>query len=145
MQITKMMRVVLDTNTVVSGLIGAGPPRLLLNAAKQGGFVWVTSPVLLAELLDVLSREKFTARLAQAELVPQVLVNNLSLLAQVVTVTQVPRVVPTDPDDDEVLACALASRADLIVSGDKRDLLPLGTYEGIPIITPRDAVERLKL
>ena len=56
----------------------------------------------------------------------------------------VPRVVPTDPDDDHVLAAALAGQADLIASGDKRDLLPLGSYEGIPIITAREAVSRLE-
>jgi predicted nucleic acid-binding protein len=56
----------------------------------------------------------------------------------------VPRVVPTDPDDDHVLAAALVGAADIVASGDKRDLLPLGFYEGIPIVTAREAVERLE-
>ena len=51
---------------------------------------------------------------------------------------------PPDPDDDHVLAAALAGSADLIASGDKRDLLPLGSYQGIPIVTAREAVERLE-
>lgn len=52
------MRVVLDTNTLVSGVISAnGPPRRLLNAAREQVFEWFTSPALLEELLDVLSRE----------------------------------------------------------------------------------------
>ena len=55
-----------------------------------------------------------------------------------------PRVVPTDPDDDHVTAAAVTSQTDLIASGDKRDLLPLGSYAGIPIITAREAVERLE-
>jgi uncharacterized protein len=68
----------------------------------------------------------------------------LRRLAVVVSPQAVPRVVPTDPDDDHVLAAALASQADLIASGDKRDLLPLGSYEGIDIVTAREAVERLE-
>jgi hypothetical protein len=56
----------------------------------------------------------------------------------------VPRVVPTDRDDDHVIAAAVTAQADLIASGDKRDLLPLGSFQGIPIVTARDAVERLE-
>ena len=55
-----------------------------------------------------------------------------------------PRVVPTDPDDDHVLAAALAGGADLIASGDKRDLLPLGSYQGIAIVSARAALDRLE-
>ena len=55
-----------------------------------------------------------------------------------------PRVVPTDPDDDHVLAAAVTGAADLIASGDKRDLLSLGSYQGIPTVTAREAVERLE-
>lgn len=51
--------------------------------------------------------------------------------------------IPTDPDDDHVLAAAVAARVDLIVSGDARDVLPLGSYQGIPIVTARQAWERL--
>ena len=51
--------------------------------------------------------------------------------------------VPTDADDDHVLAAALAGAVDLIASGDARDLLPLGSYAGIPIVTAREAMERL--
>jgi putative PIN family toxin of toxin-antitoxin system len=103
-----------------------------------------TSEVLLAELLDVLSRAKFAARLGQAGLTPQGIVDDLRRIAVVVSPVDVPRVVPTDPDDDHVIAAAVAAQADLIASGDKRDLLPLGSYQGIPIITAREAVERLE-
>lgn len=50
---------------------------------------------------------------------------------------------PTDPDDDHVIAAAVTGQADLIASGDKRDLLPLGSFQGIDIVTAREAVERL--
>jgi uncharacterized protein len=137
------MRIVIDTNLLVSGVISAGPPRELVNAAKAGVFELCTSEVLLAELLDVIARGKFAARLAQAGLTPQGIVNDLRALAVVVSPTTVARVVPTDPDDDHVLAAALTGAADLIASGDKRDLLPLVSYEGIPIITAREALQRI--
>ena len=138
------MRFVLDTNLLVSGVIAAGLPRRLVDGAKVGEFELCTSEVLLAELLDVLSRDKFASRLIRANLTPMGIVDDLRRLAVVVSPQTVPRVVPTDPDDDHVLAAALAGQADLIASGDKRDLLPLGSYEGIPIVTAREAVQRLE-
>ena len=138
------MRFVLDTNLLVSGVIAAGLPRRLVDAAKAGEFELCTSEVLLAELLDVLSRGKFAVRLAQAGLTPAGIVADMRRLAVVVSPQTVPRVVATDPDDDHVLAAALAGQADLIASGDKRDLLPLGSYEGILIVSAREAVQRLE-
>ena len=138
------MRFVLDTNLLVSGVIAAALPRRLVDGAKAGEFELCTSEALLAELLDVLSRSKFAARLAQAGLTPQGIVDDLRRIAVVVSPTVTPRVVPTDADDDHVIAAAVAGQADLIASGDKRDLLPLSSYAGIPIVTAREAVERLE-
>ena len=64
-------------------------------------------------------------------------------MAVVFSPTTVAHVVLTDPDDDHVLAAALTGAADLIASGDKRDLLPLGSYQGIPIVTAKEALERI--
>jgi putative PIN family toxin of toxin-antitoxin system len=62
-------------------------------------------------------------------------------VAIVVEPTALPQIV-RDPDDDHVLACALAARADLIVTGDS-DLLTLLNYQDIPIVTPAEALRRL--
>lgn len=137
------MRFVIDTNLLVSGVISSGLPRQLLESARAGEFELCTSDVLLAELQRVLGRAKFANRLAGQA--PEGIVADLRKLAIVVAPTRVPRVVLTDPDDDHVLAAALAGAADLIVSGDRRDLLPMGSYEGIPILTAREAWERLAL
>lgn len=139
------MRIVVDTNLLVSGVISAGGlPRQLLDAAKRGEFELCTSEVLLAELLDVLSRNKFAARLTQAGLTPDGIVGDLRRLGIVVSTSATPpRVEPTDPDDDHVVAAAIAGTADLIASGDKRDMLPLGSYQGIEIVTARIAIERI--
>ena len=138
------MRFGLDTNLLVSAVIAAGLPRRLVDGAKAGEFEFCTSEGLLAELLDVLSRSKFAARLSQAGLTQQGIVDDLRRIAVVVSPADTPRVVPTDPDDDHVIAAALAGAADLIASGDKRDLLPMGSFNGIALVTAREAVKRLE-
>ncbi|MBS74920.1 putative toxin-antitoxin system toxin component, PIN family [Variovorax sp.] len=137
------MRILLDTNLLISAVISAGLPRQLLDGALAGDFELCTSEILLAELLGVLERPKFAERLARANVNPRHLVENLRGLSVVVVPAKVPRVVPTDPDDDHVVAAAVAGAVDLIVSGDRRDLLPLGSHAGIPIVDAREAVERL--
>ena len=135
------MRVVLDTNTLVSGVISAGgPPRRLLDGARAQVFELCSSATLLAELLDVLSRKKFAARLSQAGLTPQGLVMDLRRLAYMVAPLQVPRVIEEDADDDHVLACAISAQAELIVSGDKHLHRLNGQYQGIPIVRPAEAI-----
>ena len=98
------MPIVLDTNTIISGLISpSGSPRQLLNGARAQIFELCSSAVLLAELLDVLSREKFAPRLALAGLTPLGIVRELRNLAHMSTPTNVPRVIVNDPDDDMFL------------------------------------------
>ena len=65
----------------------------------------------------------------------------------IVALIDLPPAVPSDPDDDHLIAAAVAGQADLIASGDKRDLLPplpMGSFQGIPIVTTREAVEQLE-
>ena len=136
------MRVVADTNTVVSGLLLYGPPRQVLDAARTGMMTLSTSAPLLAELAEVLQRPKFAQRLAQANVTPQILVFGYAALARLVVPGPIGSVVVADPDDDEVLACAVAAQAEVIVSGD-RALLALESYEGIPIITAAQLMARI--
>lgn len=135
------MRVVLDTNTLVSALLSPhGPPRRLLDAARERVFELCSSPVLMAELLDVVSREKFAKRFTQAGLTPLGIVSEIRRLATMAVPVSVPRVIAADADDDHVLACAITAQADLIVSGDKHLLGLGGAYQGIRIVTPAEAV-----
>ena len=87
------MRIVLDTNLLVSGIISTGLPRQLVVAAKAGAFELCTSEMLLDELLDVISRDKFATRLVQAGLAPLTIVEDLRALAVVVSPSMVARVV----------------------------------------------------
>jgi len=134
------MRLVLDTNTVISALLWKGVPHGLLAAARARRATTLhTSAKLLAELVDVLSRDKLASAVAATGEDPDTLLKRYVNLAQVHVPTTIPPTVLSDPDDDEVLACAIAANAQLIVSGD-RDLLSLKTYRGIPIVNAAEAI-----
>jgi putative PIN family toxin of toxin-antitoxin system len=136
-----IVRVVADTNTVLSAFLWGGPPAAVLAAAREGRITLFTSPVLLAELEDVLSREKFAERIRRVgSSVAQILAGYRVL----VTIVRPAAIEPTvrDPDDDHVLACAAAAQAQLIVSRDK-DLLDLRQYRGTTILASADALRRL--
>ncbi len=136
------MRVVLDTNVVASGLLWGGVPRLLLQAAREKQLQLFTSTMLLLELTDILGRAKFAHKLAAAQLSVDQLAERYALLVSVVHPADITPVILDDPDDDHVLACAIAAHADLIVSGD-RHLLDLKQHQGIQIVTAVEAVRAI--
>ena len=135
------MRLVLDTNTVVSGPLWEQAPSQLIHAALNREIELFTSEALLLELEDVLPRRKFARRIAASGLTVAQLVGRYALLAQGTQPATI-RPVSADPDDDHVLACALAANADLIVSGDSH-LLDLKSYQGIPIVGAAAALQRI--
>lgn len=137
-----LMRVVADTNVVVSGLLWSGIPRQILSLARQAKIELFTSEQLLAELEEVLGRDKFTERIALALSTPRTLVLQYANLAKIITPTTIAPAVPADPDDNIVLACAVTVPVDAIVSGDG-DLLTLRSYQAISILTARELTAKL--
>jgi len=137
------MRLVLDTNIVVSALLWKGAPRRLLRAAAGENVFLFFSPPLLDELTDVLSHGKFKKQIAALCLSSTQLVETYARRAEMVEPTAVPRVAP-DPDDDVVIGTALAAKADLLVTGD-RALLSVAKYEGLRIVTVREALDAFAL
>ena len=137
------MRLVLDTNIVASALLWNGAPARLIDASKADEVELCTSRILLAELARILRRAKFAKAVGATGLSVDDLVMGYAELATLVTPTPIPSTILRDPDDDHVLACALAAAADLIVSGDKKHLLALKSYKNIPIITAAEAVGAL--
>jgi putative PIN family toxin of toxin-antitoxin system len=138
------MRVVADTNIVISGLMWRGNPRRVLDAARDGIIELFTSPVLLEELEDVLKREKFAVRLESAGVNISQLIEGFAALATVIEAAPIAPVVIRDPDDDAVLACAIAAEAEIIASGDA-DLLSLKSYQEIRILTAAELLTELAL
>ncbi len=130
------MKVLLDTNVVVSGALWGGAPRQILDLARTGQLRLFTSTSLLLELADVLNRGKFTTRVSQHGDV-QSLLDGYAALAEVFDPDSIPSVISADPDDDHVVACAVAAAVDYIISGD-RHLLDLGYCENIPILNAAD-------
>lgn len=133
------MRIVLDTNVVASGVLWGGVPRQLLQAAREKRLQLFTSTPLLLELTDILGRAKFAYKLAAAQLSVDQLVERYTLLITVIHPAVIAPTILDDPDDDHVLACALAAKAEIIVSGD-RHLLDLKEYQGVQIVTVAVAV-----
>lgn len=134
------MRVVLDTNTVLSALLWGGVPESILAAASQGRIELYTSEVLLLELMEILPRAKFAQRILKGQLSPTQLLEEYRGMSEVIEPANISPVVIEDPDDDHELACALAARADLIISGDNA-LLALKHYQRIPIVSAISAMQ----
>ena len=138
------LRLVLDTNVVVAGLLWNGPPRQLLEAAIAGEVELFSSAVLLDELAHTLAYAKFAGRIEAFGTHITALVAQYTALVSLVAPAGVPRIVANDADDDHVIAAAVAARAELIVTGDRKHLLPIGSHQGIAIVTAREVGEQLE-
>lgn len=128
------MRVVFDTNVVLSAMLWGGPPRVALDVVRRGEATLLTSIDLDAELRLVLKRAKFGKRLREVGQTPDTLMLLYSGITEIVEPAVIGRVVPEDPKDDMVLACAVGGQALLVVSGDSH-LLNLKRYQEVRIIT----------
>lgn len=128
------MKVVLDTNTIVSGIGWDGPPRRVLLTLRDGRHSLVISPDLLVELTRVLSYPKL--RPVAAHPLLQIVLEWLHRPEHIVIPKERITVIRADPQDNMVLEAAVAGKVDAIVSGD-RDLLAVGEFQNIPIVTAR--------
>lgn len=133
------MRLVLDTNVVVSGLLWDGAPRSLLLIARDKRVDLITSLPLLAELTNILERPKFAKKIVASTLTIDELVDRYAALAEMVRPTLTPRIAP-DPDDDVVIGTALAATASLIVTGD-RALRSVAAHGDVRIVGVAEALQ----
>lgn len=124
---------VFDTNVLFSGVGWKGKPSQCLDLARSG----TVQALTCQEIADELTEKLVTKLGLSADDVTDTLADLLSFL-HAVKITNQLKVVTADPDDDKVLECAALGGATHIVTGDKRHLLPLGSYQGIPILTPSE-------
>lgn len=135
------MRVVPDTNTLISAIFWHGAPRLFLDRARQSEFELCTTVPLIQEFEDVLHRPTFAGRLMRLNATPTALTDALAAWVTVVQPAHIPPVVLADPDDDALFACAVAAHAKVVVSGD-RHVLQIRTYRGITIMPVHELLRR---
>ena len=138
------LRLVLDTNVVVSGLLWGGHSRRLLELAVDNTIALYSSPVLVDELGQTLHYAKLSKRIMALHTTAQTLVAHYSAMVTLVVPQQVLRVIEQDADDDQVLACAVEARAHLIASGDQHLHRLGGNYQGVRIVTPAEAAVLFK-
>lgn len=135
-----MLRAVLDTNVFVSGLKNSiTPPGQILQLWKKNQFIVITSPQLLAEIHEVLTRPPILSLLKQT---PTIVDKFIKFLIQRTFVTEGKLeldVLKNDPDDNMVLATALEGQASHLVTGNKKHF-PFEEYQGVKIVTPQGFV-----
>ncbi|HZY30360.1 MAG TPA: putative toxin-antitoxin system toxin component, PIN family [Candidatus Methylomirabilis sp.] len=134
-----MIRVVADTNVYVSAIVFGGTCETILALTRAGIVELFLSPAIERELRSVLTR---TFGWTQSQ-VREALAEVHALASLVRPSIRLSDVLAHD-DDHRILECALAARADFLVTGDKQHLQPLKTFRGIPIVSPREFLDRLR-
>ena len=139
-----MLKAVIDVNLFISGMISKkGNPAKLLQLWRDRAFIVVISEQMVEELVRVLRypriRNKYNLKDEDIELAVGTIRRFAIVLADAIKID----VIKDDPDDNKVLACALAVKADYIVSGDNH-LLDLGIFENIPIVTVKDFINNIE-
>ena len=126
------MRIVLDTNVFISGIFFSGPPYQILKAWQNGKVQLVIS----REMLDEYQRvgEVLSDQFPRIDL--ESILHFIALKSELVVPKPLSKKICDDPDDDKFLACAVAGRARIIVSGDKH-LLKVSGYSGVEVVRPR--------
>jgi putative PIN family toxin of toxin-antitoxin system len=127
------MKVVFDTNVLVSAFVTEGVCSKLLGRARRRQFQLITCPFILKELEAVLLK-KLSATKGETRQVLRILAEAISALVQP---AQPVSGICRDPDDDPILSCAIAASADYLVMGDS-DLLALREFRKTRIVAPRD-------
>ena len=132
------MRIVLDTNVLISALMFGGNPREILHKAIRGEFRLCLSEEILSELSEVLQRPRFGFSVTMVNQV----ISELGVISDLVVPLHVVSEIKDDPADDRILECAIEAGADYLVSGGKH-LLELGEYSSVRIINPKQLLALL--
>ncbi|MFB6116270.1 MAG: putative toxin-antitoxin system toxin component, PIN family [Candidatus Nanosalina sp.] len=140
MNTDETVEAVLDTNVLVSSALSRGKLYRILSLAEEGEIVSVTSPAIIGELRDVLTRERLPFTDEQVE----ELSSKILSISRVIEPQFGLEVIEDDPEDDKILEAAVAGDVDCIVSGDSH-LLDIDEHDGIGIYSPDAFLEVLDL
>ncbi len=133
------MKVVVDTNVAVSGLLWDGPPNDILKWARGGFLSLLACQETVKELARILQYKRFQPRWSMLGVsADEVSAYYMNLVRFVSKPKEVPNIIREDPFDNLFLALASEGKAQLVISGDSH-LLGLGSYMGIQIVTPHEA------
>jgi putative PIN family toxin of toxin-antitoxin system len=132
------MRVVLDANVYISALLVGRGCEEILTLGRTGVIQVLSSTEIIDEVASVL-RRKF--HWSPADIRP--FLDEAIDLCRMIPFDPAMVEFPPDPEDAKILACGVAGKADVIVTGDKKHLLPLKRYRGIPIVSPAEFLEQI--
>ena len=130
------MKIVIDTNVLISAVFFGGNPRKIIEAVADDDFHAFATPAIIEEYCEIVDEivKRKQGRLNQRILSP--LIEKLSVIETVSTIK-----ISRDPDDDKFIECAIDAGAIYIISGDK-DLLDIGEYQNVQIITAQEFCQK---
>ena len=131
------MRIVLDTNVLISGIFFAGPPGQILDAWSGDRVQLVASPGILEEYRRVAN--ELGRKYPQIQVQP--VLDVLTATCEICLATPLREQVCNDASDDKFLACALAAGINTVVSGDK-ELLAVSGFQGVEVVKPKVFIQR---
>jgi putative PIN family toxin of toxin-antitoxin system len=135
-----IIRVVVDTNVIVSGLLFGGIPGKIIQAVESNTIQLLITSAIVSEYIKVLSYPKFELTEDDINyLLYQVLLPHSDIVS---STTQADVIIPQDPSDDEFLLCAQQGKADYLISGDAH-LTSLGKYQKTAMVTPAAFIKTL--
>lgn len=138
------MKIVPDSNVIISAFLWQKNVKEIFDLARNHEIKISVNREILSELQEVLRYPKFYSRLELIGKTPEAVISELLEVTEIYPSKNSSEIIiEEDPTDDKFLFCALASKADFIVSGDKH-LLKLKSFHGIPIVTARQFLNRLR-
>jgi len=133
-----LIKVVLDTNILISAIVFGGKPRQVLEAAIKGKIQLLLTEEIIEEMKGVLEGKKFQ----YPKKISDLIFHEMEALAEIVKPKERLAVIKKDPEDNRVLECAVESQADYIVSGDLH-LLEIEEFQGTKILMPGEFLDIL--
>ena len=139
------MKIVLDTNVLLSGSLWNGEARKVIRLIENKKVEGYTSSAILNELFDVLTRSDIIEKKSIEKFNPMVVITKITQICRVVEPDFELNVVQNDPDDNKILECAVFAKVDYLLTYDASHLLPIKEFQGIKIITPTEFLKLINI